>query len=102
MGWLVALAALVCACAPASAAAGIDDQFGGPSPAWQITSGAMTFTEGVGRNDSPVVGINSVDRSFANGIVTATLAVDELHGGQEWSGAHIWVGYQSQYELYAV
>jgi hypothetical protein len=100
---LVALAAaLVCACAPASAAAGIDDQFGGPSPAWQITSGALTFTEGVGRTDSPVFRMNSVDRSFDNVIVTATLAVDELHGGPDWSGAHIWVRYQSEYELYAV
>ena len=80
----------------------IDDQFGGPSPEWQITSGALTFTEGVGGTDSPVFRMNSVDRSFDNVIVTATLAVDELHGGPDWSGVHIWVRYQSEYELYAV
>lgn len=100
---LIALAAALCtACGSATADTAIQDDMGGPNGAWQITSGALSFNEGVARTSSPVFRMNSVDRSFDNVIVTATLAVDELHGGPDWSGAHIWVRYQSEYELYAV
>ena len=102
--WLAILAALLCVgCASAaSEGGGIDDDFGGGSPQWEITSGALTFNEGVARTDSPVFRMVSADRSYNDVIVTVTLAVDALHGGPDWSGAHIWVRYQSEYELYAV
>ena len=57
---------------------------------------------GRGGDRLPGVPDEQRDRSFDNVIVNARLAVDELHGGPDWSGAHIWVRYQSEYELYAV
>lgn len=101
---LAALAALLCVgCASAQGeGGGFEDDFGGPSPIWQITSGALTFGEGVARTDSPVFRMVSADRSFNDEIVTVTLAVDDLHGGPDWSGAHVWLRYQSEYELYAI
>jgi hypothetical protein len=100
---LVALGATtLCACAPATAADGLVDDFGGPSDAWQITSGSLSFEDGVARTDSPVFRMVSADRGFNDVTVTVRLAVDDLRKGPDWSGAHVWVRYQSQYELYAV
>lgn len=100
---LVALGALcACACARATASDGFVDDFGGPNDAWQITSGSLSFEDGVAHTDSPVFRMVSADRGFNDVTVAVTLAVDALHGGPDWSGAHIWVRYQSEYELYAV
>jgi hypothetical protein len=96
------IAALCAACGPASAQPEFGDDFSGPNSAWQITSGTLQFDSGVARTSSPVFRMVSADRSFNNVIVTATLAVDELRRGPDWSGAHIWVRYQSEYELYAI
>ncbi|MDT5148472.1 MAG: hypothetical protein QOI01_205 [Mycobacterium sp.] len=100
---LIALGTLcVCACAATGATGGFVDDFGGPSDAWQITSGSLSFEDGVARTDSPVFRMVSADRGFNDVTVTVTLAVDDLRKGPDWSGAHVWVRYQSQYELYAV
>lgn len=94
--------AMLCACAATGATGGFVDDFSGPSDAWQITSGSLSFDDGVARTDSPVFRMVTADRRFNDVTVTVRLAVDDLHSGPDWSGAHVWVRYQSQYELYAV
>ena len=100
---LIALGALcVCACATATASGGINDDFDGPNDIWQITSGTLTRDRGTGHTDSPVFRMVSAERDFNDVTISVTLAVDALQHGPDWSGAHIWVRYQSQYELYAI
>jgi hypothetical protein len=74
----------------------------GPNPQWQITSGQLTYGQGVARTDSPVFRMNSTDFGFGDVTITVRMAIDDLEGGPDWSGAHIGVRHQSQFQLYAV
>lgn len=89
---LVAVAvAGTCACAPAMAQGD-----------WQVTSGTVSQDGGDNYTDSSVFRMVSADRGYSNVTVSMRLRVDDLHNGPDWSGAHVWVGYQSEYALYAV
>lgn len=105
------LTALVCACS-SQAHASIVDTFAGPdgvilaegqsNDTWLITSGTLDRRGGVGYTDSPVFRMVSTERDFNNTTVSVTLAVDSIGDNADWDGAHVWVRYQSEYELYAV
>jgi hypothetical protein len=105
----------------------IDDDFHGPDgliaaeklPAvpgvpWMMTSGSLfrdNDTGWSGRPDastgSEVFRMVSLVRGFNNLQMSVTMRVDDLSTtsrtpAQDYDGAHIWVRYQSEYELYAV
>jgi hypothetical protein len=90
-----------------------------PGEPWEMTSGSL-FRDGnqgwtgipdggrrPGGNGSAVFRMVSVERDFNNVQVSVMLRVDQLVDtprtpAQDFDGAHIWVRYQSDRELYAV
>jgi hypothetical protein len=128
--FLAVLGALLCACACAHAGAGgtaIVDDFSGPDglitaegppippgEPWQMTSGSLFRDDGTGWSGVPddatgsaVFRMVSVERDFNDVDVSVTLRVDDLvtthrTPAQDYDGAHIWVRYESDRELYAV
>jgi len=113
-----------CSHAHASAPLLVDD-FGGPDglitaeghppgPIWQVTSGSLFRDNGQGwtgvpdqSTDSNVFRMVSLARSFGDVDVNVTMRVDKLSHTdqtpeQDYDGAHIWVRYKSEFELYAV
>jgi hypothetical protein len=84
------------------------------SSVWDVTSGSLYRDGGEGwtghpnsQNNSQVFRMVSRERDFGNVTMHVALRVDDLvttptTPAQDWDGAHIWVRYQSEYELYAV
>src|SRR6478735_1536577 len=127
---LAAIAAVLCLCACTPATAGADvivDDFNGPDglitaegqpvpsgEPWEMTSGSLFRVDGTGwsgtpddANGSTVFRMVSVERDFDNVDVSVTLRADDLvqtsrTPAQDYDGAHIWVRYGSDRELYAV
>ena len=124
----IGAALCVCACAPAVArGAAIVDTFDGPNglitaegqpippgEPWQMTSGSLFRADGTGWSGVPndntgsaVFRMVSVERDFDDVDASVTLRVDDLvttgrTPAQDYDGAHIWVRYESDRELYAV
>lgn len=85
-----------------------------PSGPWQVTSGSLYRDRDTGwtgrpsaANGSAVFRMVSVAHDFDNADMTVMLKVDDLvttdrTPAQDYDGAHIWVRYQSDVELYAV
>ncbi|WP_155926992.1 hypothetical protein [Mycolicibacterium sp. CBMA 234] len=85
---------------------------------WMMTSGSLFRSQGKGwsgrpdagssgRTGSAVFRMVSIDRDFADVDVNVVLRVDDLvetdrTPAQDWDGAHVWVRYQSDRQLYAV
>jgi len=127
---LAAIAAVLCLCACTPATAGADvivDDFNGPDglitaegqpvpsgEPWEMTSGSLFRNDGTGWSGVPddatgstVFRMVSVERDFDNVDVSMRLRVDDLvtterTPAQDYDGAHIWVRYESDRELYAV
>ena len=127
---LAAIAAVLCLCACTPATAGADvivDDFNGPDglitaegqpvpsgEPWEMTSGSLFRNDGTGWSGVPddatgstVFRMVSVQRDFDNVDVSMRLRVDDLvtterTPAQDYDGAHIWVRYESDRELYAV
>ena len=89
------------------------DNFDGPngliaaegqsSGAWQVTSGSLSRDDGDGWTDSAVFRMVSLARDFGDVNVSVALQVEDLTArGPDYDGAHIWVRYQSEREMYAV
>ncbi|MGV9713239.1 hypothetical protein ACWDTI_21530 [Gordonia sp. NPDC003424] len=120
------------ACSTGSDEGNLDDNFSGPdgviaseksrtapdSP-WLITSGTLYRDENVGWTGTPddgrspggtgsaVFRMVSKERGFGDVAVTMRLRIDELvetarTPEQDYDGAHVWLRYQSDRELYAV
>jgi hypothetical protein len=130
--FLAILGVLLFACACACAHAGADctaivDDFSGPDglitaegqpiapgEPWQMTSGSLFRDDGTGWSGVPddatgsaVFRMVSVERDFNDVDVSVTLRVDDMvtterTPAQDYDGAHIWVRYESDRELYAV
>jgi hypothetical protein len=119
------LALFLCSCATPKAHASIVEDFIGPaglvtaeglppSGPWQLTSGSLFRDAGTGWTGIPnqstgsaVFRMVSVERDFGDLDMTATLQVNDLvttsrTPAQDYDGAHIWVRYRSDRELYAV
>jgi hypothetical protein len=92
---------------------------GGDDAAWDITSGTLFRANGhgwtgypdgggtPGSNGSAVFRMVSTDRGFGDIDMSVTLSIDALvetsrTPAQEYDGAHIWVRYRSDRELYAI
>lgn len=131
LGLLSLVLVAACASDP-SAPSAIADTFVGPNgliaapgrpraagEPWELTSGTLfradnTGWSGVpddgraeGSNGSAVFRMVSYERAFGNVDMTVTLRVDGLvetdrTPAQDYDGAHIWVRYRSDAELYAV
>ena len=127
---LTATGAFLCvaACAPAMARGPvIVDEFDGPDGLitaegqpvppggpWEMTSGSLFRDNDTGWSGLPddatgsaVFRMVSVERDFDDVDVSVTLRVDDLvttgrTPDQDYDGAHIWVRYESERELYAV
>ncbi len=86
---------------------------------WDVTSGSLFRAAGAGWTGHPDAGGNpgatgsavfrmvSVDRGFGDLDMSVVLSVDELvetprTPAQDYDGAHVWVRYRSDRELYAV
>ena len=126
------LLAGVCGCAGAAAQQSISDSFQGPdglissedhpvdegSP-WLMTSGSLFRANGAGWTGRPDSGESpgetgsavfrmvSRDNGFGDVDMSLSLQVDDLvettrTPAQDYDGAHIWVRYQSDQQLYAV
>jgi hypothetical protein len=128
----VALMAAPGCSAAAAGPAHIAEAFGGPDGLiaaeglpgsddtnWEVTSGTLFRAGGTGWTGHPDAGdapgstgsavfrMVSVDRGFANVDMSVTLSVDALVDttrtpAQDFDGAHIWMRYRSDRELYAV
>src|SRR5690349_19163855 len=91
---------------------------GDDSP-WEMTSGSLFRQNGTGwsgmpdagessgQNGSAVFRMVSKQRDFSDADVTAVMRVDDLvttnrTPAQDFDGAHVWVRYESDHQLYAV
>jgi hypothetical protein len=115
----------LCACTTPTAHAGIVEDFDGPaglvaaeglppSGPWQLTSGSLFRDAGTGWTGTPnestgsaVFRMVSVERDFGDLYMSLALQVNDLvttsrTPAQDYDGAHIWVRYRSDRELYAV
>jgi hypothetical protein len=93
------------------------------SPDWQMTSGSLFAADGAGwsgipdgteadatssnGNDSAVFRLNTNRFDFGDVAVSFDLRNDGLAAtsrtpAQAYDGVHVWLRYQSQYQLYAV
>jgi hypothetical protein len=127
---LNAILVAVCGCS-ASGNHRLDDSFTGPDglvassgqpsndSAWMVTSGSLFRSDNVGwtgrpddgqspdGNGSAVFRMVSKERDFADVTVRMRLRVSDFvttdrTPEQAYDGAHVWVRYQSEFELYAV
>jgi hypothetical protein len=91
-----------------------------PTSIWHMNSGTLYRQGGAGYtgkpqdgsvkggNDSSVFRMEPVQKNFTNYDVSMFLKIDSFSPGgkvspaQDFDGAHIWVGFQSQYQLYAI